>query len=349
MPTNHKGFTLIELLVVIAIIAILAAILFPVFARAREKARQTTCTNNQRQIAVGITMYSQDHGELMPASTSVWNDINLDRGILRCPTLGTTIPNGYGYNSAISNLSIGYIKSPSDTLLTADISSSAALPNILSSGADIDTRHSSGYIASAVDGHVGLYKGSPQSWPIYQLNSTDADSGSSSNTAPSAWNFSDYNHPSQLQFVQTGNAPLLGDGIDRTKDKLFNLTVSGTNIYTTTRVQSGTIRSTDRIVFRMVNDCPTSLRAVIMVMARGDTVGKWWWAQIGLVPSSIGYPASTIKAGSYLVFKPLPAPTGGVNNVYFIQTNNTAVEISNYNKVTTGNKPYTVVSLIQTQ
>jgi prepilin-type N-terminal cleavage/methylation domain-containing protein len=48
---NRHGFTLIELLVVIAIIAILAAILFPVFARAREKARQTTCTSNQRQIA----------------------------------------------------------------------------------------------------------------------------------------------------------------------------------------------------------------------------------------------------------------------------------------------------------
>ena len=56
-----KGFTLIELLVVIAIIAILAAILFPVFARAREKARQTTCANNQRQIAAAIHMYAQDH------------------------------------------------------------------------------------------------------------------------------------------------------------------------------------------------------------------------------------------------------------------------------------------------
>ena len=53
-----QGFTLIELLVVIAIIAILAAILFPVFARAREKARQTTCTSNQRQIAATITTVS---------------------------------------------------------------------------------------------------------------------------------------------------------------------------------------------------------------------------------------------------------------------------------------------------
>ena len=61
-----RGFTLIELLVVIAIIAILAAILFPVFARAREKARQTTCLSNHKQIALGILMYTQDYDEHLP-------------------------------------------------------------------------------------------------------------------------------------------------------------------------------------------------------------------------------------------------------------------------------------------
>ena len=58
-----RGFTLIELLVVIAIIAILAAILFPVFARAREKARQTSCLNNVKQMALACQMYSQDYDE----------------------------------------------------------------------------------------------------------------------------------------------------------------------------------------------------------------------------------------------------------------------------------------------
>ncbi|HAH86615.1 MAG TPA: hypothetical protein DCL60_04515 [Armatimonadetes bacterium] len=57
---SRKGFTLIELLVVIAIIAILAAILFPVFAKAREKARQTTCSSNLKQISTAIQMYAQD-------------------------------------------------------------------------------------------------------------------------------------------------------------------------------------------------------------------------------------------------------------------------------------------------
>lgn len=60
---NRKGFTLIELLVVIAIIAILAAILFPVFAKAREKARQTSCLANVKQISPALMMYAQDYDE----------------------------------------------------------------------------------------------------------------------------------------------------------------------------------------------------------------------------------------------------------------------------------------------
>ena len=62
----HRGFTLIELLVVIAIIAILAAILFPVFARAREKARQTSCLSNLKQNALAMLMYAQDYDEAFP-------------------------------------------------------------------------------------------------------------------------------------------------------------------------------------------------------------------------------------------------------------------------------------------
>ncbi len=92
------GFTLIELLVVIAIIAILAAILFPVFARAREKARQTSCLSNIKQLGLGDLMYAQDYDEClvryyryMPAPNLYWwGDVLQpyvsNRQILECPS-----------------------------------------------------------------------------------------------------------------------------------------------------------------------------------------------------------------------------------------------------------------------
>ena len=66
VPRSAKGFTLIELLVVIAIIAILAAILFPVFARARENARRSSCQSNLKQLGLGLLQYSQDYDEALP-------------------------------------------------------------------------------------------------------------------------------------------------------------------------------------------------------------------------------------------------------------------------------------------
>lgn len=71
---SKKGFTLIELLVVIAIIAILAAILFPVFAQAREKARQTSCLSNTKQLSLGLLMYVQDYDETWPRNDDCVNN-----------------------------------------------------------------------------------------------------------------------------------------------------------------------------------------------------------------------------------------------------------------------------------
>jgi prepilin-type N-terminal cleavage/methylation domain-containing protein len=76
---SRHAFTLIELLVVIAIIAILAAILFPVFAQAREKARQTSCLSNEKQLGLGILMYVQDYDENFPSGRFgvIANDTNV--------------------------------------------------------------------------------------------------------------------------------------------------------------------------------------------------------------------------------------------------------------------------------
>lgn len=105
-----NGFTLIELLVVIAIIAILAAILFPVFAQARERARAISCLSNQKQIALAVVMYSGDYDEvLVPGRVIIGNpfdfnsthyfDTRLDpyiknQSVWTCPSAGTPTVNG---------------------------------------------------------------------------------------------------------------------------------------------------------------------------------------------------------------------------------------------------------------
>ena len=149
---KRHGFTLIELLVVIAIIAILAAILFPVFAKAREKARQTSCLSNIKQISLGILQYAQDYDEMMvadavavysymspdgtpiniaPPSAMLWMYMvypyvkNVQ--IYTCPsyTDGWSASAydgscGYGKNPYLSNTSMALMDEPSATILVVD-------------------------------------------------------------------------------------------------------------------------------------------------------------------------------------------------------------------------------------
>lgn len=131
---NRRGFTLIELLVVIAIIAILAAILFPVFARAREKARQSACLSNIKQLALGALMYAQDYDDrMMPRyyriDPAVAGGPNWDNHLIQpyvnnlqlaiCPSTGQR---SYGYNQDYLNFTMmAVIKSPSETVMFCDV------------------------------------------------------------------------------------------------------------------------------------------------------------------------------------------------------------------------------------
>jgi prepilin-type N-terminal cleavage/methylation domain-containing protein/prepilin-type processing-associated H-X9-DG protein len=148
----RPGFTLIELLVVIAIIAILAAILFPVFARARENARRASCQSNLKQIALGVFQYTQDYDEMLPrnrvSATLVsptnpygWADMLQpylkSTQIFQCPSetnsMGTSVgANGsapsvtaagysdYYMNNAARQISVAVLDSPAITVLLGD-------------------------------------------------------------------------------------------------------------------------------------------------------------------------------------------------------------------------------------
>ncbi|HHX40811.1 MAG TPA: DUF1559 domain-containing protein [Armatimonadetes bacterium] len=122
---QQGGFTLIELLVVIAIIAILAAILFPVFARARENARKATCQSNINQLNKGILMYVQDYDERLPTrydGKAQWKDQIMpyvkNTDALRCPsTKQYSIGWAQGY---LDRVTMAQIQSPAETVILCD-------------------------------------------------------------------------------------------------------------------------------------------------------------------------------------------------------------------------------------
>ena len=180
---NRGGFTLIELLVVIAIIALLAAILFPVFSAAREKARMTSCMNNQRQLVTALLMYVQDNGNKFPPATTVWSGLGLPTKVYQCPSVsksaGTTF--NYGYGSGFGGMALGDLQKPSSTVVFADILKSGSNnDNILYSPGDIDIRHNGhqSFIVAAADGHVVTVTipaaNSDPGWAIYQAGLTPA-------------------------------------------------------------------------------------------------------------------------------------------------------------------------------
>jgi prepilin-type N-terminal cleavage/methylation domain-containing protein/prepilin-type processing-associated H-X9-DG protein len=98
---GERGFTLIELLVVIAIIAILAAILFPVFAQAREKARAATCVSNLKQLGLGMMMYAQDYDENYPLNNRAYPMSYVDNGSQCCDYHGVWAKQIHAYTKNV--------------------------------------------------------------------------------------------------------------------------------------------------------------------------------------------------------------------------------------------------------
>lgn len=165
---------------VIAIIAILAAILFPVFAKAREKARQSSCLSNVKQLMIAVLSYAQDYDEMLPgyyfpgapAASDQWHEIILpyvkNTQIFACPSVSNLNP-GYGWNyrwisygtadSGVSPItSLGAFTAPSETVILSDSNQYYVRgPSISTASYWPPARHNEGSNFGFADGHAKWY------------------------------------------------------------------------------------------------------------------------------------------------------------------------------------------------
>ena len=176
----RRGFTLIELLVVIAIIAILAAILFPVFAKAREKARQSSCLSNVKQLMLATLSYTQDYDEMLPGyayrncptDADQWFEVIApylkNTQILACPSVKTLNP-GYGWNyrwisygvqdPVYTVTSLGELTAPAETVILSDSNQYYVRgPGVTTASYWPPARHNEGSNFALADGHAKWYQ-----------------------------------------------------------------------------------------------------------------------------------------------------------------------------------------------
>jgi prepilin-type N-terminal cleavage/methylation domain-containing protein/prepilin-type processing-associated H-X9-DG protein len=205
VSSKHRGFTLVELLIVIAIISLLAAILFPVFARARDNARRANCQSNLKQIGLALMQYVQDYDERLP-NRGVGNiDVQVrfqryvkNRQIFICASQKTIVSAAgiespfdaninisYGYNFEQADTKypphIAYIQFADRLCLISEQRGSVdrvALPGALTDQRFwLDFRHFDGVNLLFADGHVKWYDGNNQGVTYNSVTATSKHTG----------------------------------------------------------------------------------------------------------------------------------------------------------------------------
>lgn len=228
---KRRGFTLIELLVVIAIISLLAAILFPVFARARENARRTSCASNLKQIGLGIMQYTQDYDEKYPkgagnttSTTGNWAQVVQpyvkSTQLFQCPSNPNAntardgndpslpaICGGYAPNPrliisrqaapSIIVQGVGAVDKPSQKILVGELN--ATYNDVLApwwSAATIESDAYAGHLGTMnclfVDGHVKALRPSAQAEPFNMWGDFGNPNGANGNDQTGKINWDGY-------------------------------------------------------------------------------------------------------------------------------------------------------------